>query len=72
MSTLDPRYMCQCTITVPKIHMGEDTGLCEACNMVYDESLYEMRLRQHVPNYTYADLDSFLRAKDPAYIALVG
>jgi hypothetical protein len=52
------------------MHNGEDTGLCQVCNCVYDENLYEMRLRQHTPNYTYADLDDFMRAADPAYAAL--
>jgi hypothetical protein len=67
---LHATYVCHCTVPVPKSHLGEDTGLCEACNMIYDENLYEMRLRQHTPNYTYPDLDAFLTDFDPNYAAL--
>jgi hypothetical protein len=70
MPALHPTYVCHCVVPNPKMHNGEDTGLCEACNCVYDENLYEMRLRQHTPNYTYADLDEFMRAADPEYAAL--
>jgi hypothetical protein len=52
------------------MHLGEDTGLCQGCNYIYDENLYEMRLRQHTPNYTYDTLDDFLRVFDPQYAAL--
>ena len=55
---------------VPLNHLGEDTGLCQACNMVYDENLYERRLRQHTANYTYTDLDAFLREVKPDYARL--
>jgi hypothetical protein len=49
------------------VHLGEDTGLCAACNGVYDERLYEMRCRQHVPNFTFDDLEDYLASKDPSY-----
>jgi hypothetical protein len=67
---LNPAYQCQCQVTVPLMHLGEDTGLCQGCNYIYDENLYEMRLRQHTPNYTYDTLDDFLRVFDPQYAAL--
>lgn len=70
MAALHPAYVCTCQVPRPKMHLGEDTGLCEACNLVYDESLYEMRLRQHTPNYTYETLDDFLRAFDERYAQL--
>ncbi len=67
---LHPAYVCSCTVPVPKMHLGEDTGLCEACTMVYDENLYEKRLRQHTPGYTADNLHEFLKEVDPAYAAL--
>ena len=70
MSTLHTSYQCHCTVPVPKMHLNEDTGLCQACNGVYDESLYEMRLRQHTSDFVYEDLDSFLKEIDPNYAAL--
>lgn len=44
---IHPSWVCHCQTPVPLIHLGEDTGLCSVCNCVYDERLYEMRLRQH-------------------------
>jgi hypothetical protein len=70
MGQLNPAYVCSCIVPRPKLHLGEDTGLCEVCNLVYDESLYEMRLRQHTPNYTYETLDDFLKDFDEMYAAL--
>ncbi len=49
---------------------GQDSGMCEACDMIYDERLYEARLRQYTPNYTYESLDDYLSAVDPRYAAL--
>ena len=71
MPALHPSRQCACQVTVPLVYRGEDTGLCAACDMVYDESLYERRLRQHVSGYTYESLSDFLAANDPEYRALV-
>lgn len=71
MSALHPSYQCQCQVPVPQTHLGEETGLCRACNGVYDEQLYELRLRQHTAGFVYEDLDEFLIAVDPGYRALV-
>lgn len=70
MGQLHPSYVCSCEVPRPKIHLGEDTGLCEVCNLIYDENLYEMRLRQHTPNYVYDSLDDFLKAFDERYASL--
>lgn len=64
---LKPSYECHCMHPVPLIHLGEDVGLCRACNMVYDETLYEMRLREHTYGYTWSSLHDFLMETDQAY-----
>ena len=64
-------YVCHCSVPTPLKKWGEDTGLCEACNLVHDENLYEMRLRQHLPNWTYDSVSDYLAARDPQYAALV-
>jgi hypothetical protein len=64
---LKPGYRCECTHPVPLVHLGEDTGLCQACTMVYDEGLYEMRLRQHVTNWTWETIHDFLMETDQRY-----
>jgi hypothetical protein len=46
---------------------GEDSGLCQGCGFIYDERLYEMRLRQHVANLPEGDLDEILSQVDPRY-----
>jgi hypothetical protein len=63
----DQRYVCECRVPRPLIHKGEDTGLCAACNGVYDEQLYEMRCRQHIPNFNFDTVEDYLRDKDPQY-----
>jgi hypothetical protein len=40
--------------------------------MVYDERLYEARLRQFTPNYTFENLHDYLLTADPKYAALAG
>lgn len=70
MGQLHPDYICKCNVPRLKRHLGEDTGLCDICNCIYDQQLYEMRLRQHVAGFTYADLDEFLKANDAHYAAL--
>lgn len=72
MNALPDEYTCHCQVPSPRLHMGEDSGLCTACSMVYDAALYEMRLRQYVPNFDYENLGEFLQAKDPAYHSVVG
>lgn len=56
----------------PLMHLGEDTGLCAACNMVYDARLYEMRLHQHKKDFNYDSLDAYFREMSPIYRRLVG
>jgi hypothetical protein len=63
----DQNFVCNCRAPRPLIHKGEDTGLCAVCNGVYDEQLFEMRLRQHVSGYTYDTVEDYLRDKDPQY-----
>lgn len=70
MGRIKDQYICHCTIPVPRLHKGEDTGLCSACSGVYDENLYERRLRQNVPGWNYADVDEYIAAKDRSYAAL--
>lgn len=70
MAQVHPSYLCTCQAPRLKRHLGEDTGICDICNLIYDQQLYEMRLRQHVAGYTYNDLDEFLIAQDPQYAAL--
>lgn len=67
---LHPDYKCQCQAPNLQRHLGEDTGLCVACNGVYDEDLYEKRLRQHVENWDYESVHDFLMDVDPRYQAL--
>lgn len=67
---LHPNYVCQCRVPRPKIWHGEDSGLCDICSYVYDERLYEMRLRQHVPNFTYDSINDFLTEVDETYRSL--
>ena len=73
MSTLKAPYQCHCMVPVPLMADSpttgapEDTGLCQACDMVYDESLYEKRLRQYLSGYTYDSLHDYLEANDPVY-----
>ena len=61
---------CRCQVPRPLHHEGEDTGLCQACNLVYDERLYEMRVRQHVPNWHYETLHDWFEDVDPYYQSL--
>jgi hypothetical protein len=68
---LHTNYQCHCQVPVPGIVEGEDTGLCASCKYVYDERLYEMRLRQHVPDWHYDTIDQYLTEVDPVYRALV-
>ena len=67
MSGLPEVYVCRCQVPNPVMHLGEDSGLCKACGMVYDARLYEMRLRQHTAGYDYASLNEFLAERDPQY-----
>jgi hypothetical protein len=67
---LKAEYKCRCVTPRLQRHLKEDTGLCESCGFVYDENLYWMRIRQHVPNVTAKDLDEFLTQEDPNYAAL--
>ena len=71
MGKLHPDYVCSCNVPRLKKHLGEETGICDICNLIFDERLYEMRLRQHVAGYTYETVDDFLREKDPHYRELV-
>lgn len=57
---LRPEFVCNCQVSNPLIHLGEDTGLCAACNGIYDERLYEMRLHQHVANFTWSSVEEYL------------
>ena len=70
MGHLKEGYKCQCQVPRLRRHLGEDTGLCDVCNLVYDEQLYWMRLRQHVSGITAEDLDDFLEANDAYYQGL--
>lgn len=81
MNALHDSYRCQCTHPSPKLVMGEDSGLCASCGYIYDERLYEMRLRKYTPNFngicghsddSEATLDDYLRAVDPHYREVVG
>ena len=67
---LHPSYSCSCQHPNPQKYKGEETGLCTSCNLVYDDRLYEMRLRQHVTGFTYDSLDDFLNEVDPIYRSL--
>lgn len=67
-----PAYLCQCQAPRPRIELGEDSGLCAVCNLIYDERLYEMRLAQHEVNWHYESIDAYLRVVSPHYRQLVG
>ncbi len=77
MSSLHPDYQCKCSVPHPLHHESrngedQDTGLCVACNGVYDERLYEMRIRENVHELpAFETLDELLRKIDPRYQQLV-
>ena len=62
-------YQCKCQTPREQVHQAESTGLCDICNLVYDEALYEMRLRQYVPGLPEGDLHTILIKIDPNYRA---
>jgi len=62
-----PSYCCRCQIPKSVVYLGEDTGLCFYCRGIYDQQLYERRLRQHVKGFTYDTLHDFLTDVDPNY-----
>jgi hypothetical protein len=65
---IDERYLCQCMGPRPLMYLGEDTGLCLVCRMIYDPNLYERRLRQHVPEFEEGEeLHEFLLRYDSTY-----
>jgi hypothetical protein len=64
---LHQSYRCQCTVPRPRMEMGQDSGLCEGCTFIYDENLYERRLRQYTPNYTFETVHDYLMSRDPYY-----
>lgn len=68
---LHPEYKCKCQAPNLQRHLGEDTGLCSSCNLVYDEALYEMRLRQHVEGFTHESVHEYLLTVDPHYRSLI-
>lgn len=68
---LHESYVCHCNVPRPRMEKGEDSGLCETCNGVYDENLYEKRLRQHVPDYHYETVHDYLMDASPHYRSLV-
>lgn len=70
MTTVHSSYLCSCQIPKAFIYMGEDTGLCSYCNGVYDENLYERRLRQHVKGFQHESVHDFLMATDIRYQAI--
>lgn len=72
MRALHEDYVCHCQHPHPKMEMGEDSGLCQTCNGIYDVRLYEARLRQYTPNYNYESLHDYLVAVDSHYRELVG
>jgi hypothetical protein len=47
--------------------VGEDSGLCSSCGLIYDERLYGYRLRTYVPSFHYGSVDEFLTSVDPSY-----
>lgn len=57
---LHPSYVCQCQNPAPLMEMGEDSGLCRNCTMIYDEKLYEMRCRQYGVNWHWETVADFL------------
>lgn len=77
MGKLNEAYVCHCDVPRLKKHLGEDTGICDICNLIFDEQLYWMRVQQHVKGVSgFEDLDSFLRgeidgqAVDPHYASI--
>lgn len=77
MAQLHDAYRCHCDVPRLQKHIGEETGICSICNLVFDEQLYWMRVQQHVPGVSdFEDLDEFLRGNingqpvDPHYAAL--
>lgn len=69
---LHPNYKCQCEIATPRIVDGEDSGLCAGCDRIYDERLYEARLRQHVQGLREgAELDEILQTVNPELYAQI-
>lgn len=71
---LHPNYMCKHEVPTPLIdHEGNDSGLCKSCELIYDERLYYMQLRKHMPNLPEGeeDLDVILRTIDPERYRLV-
>ena len=78
MNAVHDSYMCKCANPNPSLEAevngrkitGQDTGLCKTCGMIYDERLYETRLRQYIPNFTFETVDAYLREVDPRYAAL--
>jgi hypothetical protein len=71
MNALHEGYVCTCVHPRPQMEKGEDSGLCESCGKVYDERLYEARLRQYTPHYLFDSLHDYLMEVDPRYQALV-
>lgn len=85
MAHLHEGYKCRCHVHTPMFvntqthavgsNMGvgyEESGICFACRKIYDERLYEMRLRQHNSSLPEGDLDTILSEIDPNYQKLVG
>lgn len=70
MAPLKDAYVCKCGVPRLRRHLGQDSGLCDICNLVYDEPLYEMRLREHATGLPDGDLDAILSVVDPHYQAL--
>lgn len=67
MAGIHPDYQCRCEAPKTLIYLGQDTGICLFCRGIYDERLYEMRLREHLTGYTYETLHDFLLDKDRHY-----
>jgi len=64
---LHSAYQCRCAVPVPFMYLGTDSGLCRSCTMIYDENLYERRLRQYVPKWEYDSVHHYLFDVVPAY-----
>lgn len=67
MAMVKSFYICHCTVPTPLEHVGEDSGLCSSCGLIYDERLYGNRLRKYVPAFNYESVDEFLTKVDPGY-----
>lgn len=69
-----PAYVCKCEVPRPltddRFGPQEDTGLCGICNGIYDENLYERRLRQHQKDFHWDTMHEFLMDVDPHYASL--